>query len=151
MTIYEKIIKVLKEKGMQVSTMESCTGGALASEITNQPGASEVFLYGAVTYSNEYKIKMGVDENVINKYSVYSIETAIEMAQKIALFTNSDYGIGVTGKINNPDINNLSGKDNEVFIAIYERVNNKIYKFNAINSRFLYGNFAEKTNKYLLL
>lgn len=41
--------------------MESCTGGALVNAITNIPGASEVLKFSAVTYSNEYKIKLGVD------------------------------------------------------------------------------------------
>ena len=53
----KKIISKLKENNKTISTMESCTGGALASLITDISGASAVFKYGAVTYSNEYKIK----------------------------------------------------------------------------------------------
>ena len=73
--IVEKLIKLNKT----ISTMESCTGGSLAGSITNIPGASEIFKYGAVTYSNEFKIKMGVNKDVIDKYSVYSENTANEM------------------------------------------------------------------------
>ena len=93
----EKIIKKLIDKNKTISTMESCTGGYLASCITNVSGSSSVFKFGAVTYSNEYKINMGIDPNIINKYSVYSMETAIEMSRKICDFTNSDYGVGVNG------------------------------------------------------
>jgi len=126
----KKVIEKLIEKNETISTMESCTGGALASEITNVEGSSEVFKFGAVTYSNEFKIKMGVDEEIINKYSVYSEETSISMAKTIANFTNSDYGIGITGKLNRVDNNNPFGEDNIVYICIYEKENNKINTYN---------------------
>ena len=91
----KQIIDLLKEKNKTISTMESCTGGGVANAITNIEGASEVLRYSAVTYSNEYKIKMGVDEKVIDKYSVYSMETAIEMAKNISNFANSNIGVGI--------------------------------------------------------
>ena len=123
----EEIVNLLKEKNYTISTMESCTGGAIANAITNIEGASEVLKFSAVTYSNEYKIKMGVDENIINKYSVYSKETARSMSKTISSFANSDIGIGITGKINKPDPNNPYGEDNIVYISIYNRRNNKYY------------------------
>ena len=87
----KNIIQRLTEKNETISTMESCTGGELASSITNMEGASEVLKFSAVTYSNEFKIKMGVSSDIIDKYSVYSIETAKEMSKKIIDFTNSTY------------------------------------------------------------
>lgn len=116
---FKKIVNILIKRKETISTMESCTGGAVANAITNIEGASNVLKFSAVTYSNEYKIKMGVDEEIINKYSVYSIETAQEMAKKISEYTNSTYAIGITGKINKPDENNNYGKDNEIFVSIY--------------------------------
>jgi PncC family amidohydrolase len=121
----KNMIEVLTNKHKTMATMESCTGGGLANAITNIEGASEVFKFGAITYSNEYKMKMGVDTNVIEKYSVYSINTAMEMAHKISLFTNADYGIGITGKLNRVDKHNPYGKDNIVFISIYDKSNNE--------------------------
>lgn len=129
MKIYEDIIRILKTKNKHIATMESCTGGAVASEITNHNGASEVLKFSAVTYSNEYKIKMGVDASVIDEYSVYSIETAIEMAKNISLFANADYGVGITGKLNNPDPANPAGEIDQIFIAIYDREEDKYYKY----------------------
>ena len=120
-----KIIAKLSDSNKTISTMESCTGGALASLITDVSGASAVFKYGAVTYANEYKIKMGVSSEVIDKYSVYSMETAREMAMSISKFTSSDYGIGITGKLGEVDPNNLSGDNNRVFICIYDKENDK--------------------------
>ena len=121
------IIEKLTKNNQTISTMESCTGGYIASEITNIEGASEVFKYGAVTYSNEYKIKMGVDKKVIEKYTVYSIQTADEMSKTICEYTNSQYGIGITGKLNMVDKYNLYGEDNIVYISIYSKEDNKFY------------------------
>ncbi len=118
MKTFKKIINELIKRKLLISTMESCTGGGVANAITSIEGASEVFKFGAVTYSNEYKVTMGVDPEVIKKYSVYSMETAHEMALKIAAFTNSDIGIGITGKLNRADEYNNYGKDNEVFVSI---------------------------------
>ena len=123
----EEIVKILKEKNKYVSTMESCTGGGLVNAITNIPGASEILKFSAVTYSNEFKIKMGVPKETIDTYSVYSMETAIDMSKKISEFTNSNYGIGVTGKLNRADINNLSGDDNMVYFSIYNKDTNTNY------------------------
>lgn len=121
------LVKRLIEKQKTISTMESCTGGALASEITNVEGASDVLKFSAVTYSNEFKIKMGVSKDVIDKYSVYSMETAYEMSRNISKFTNSNYGVGITGKFGNVDKANLYGDDYTVFISIYDKDNNKFY------------------------
>lgn len=123
----EEIVKILTKQKKTVSTMESCTGGSLANAITNIPGASEILKFSAVTYSNEFKIKMGVPKDIIDTYSVYSIETAIEMSKKISEFTNSNYGIGITGKLNRGDPHNLSGDDNKVYFSIYNKDKNTNY------------------------
>ena len=123
----EKVVKRLIELGKTISTMESCTGGGVANAITNVEGSSDVLKFSAVTYSNEFKIKMGVSGEVIDKYSVYSMETANEMSKNISLFTNSNYGVGITGKINRTDKNNLYGEDNIIYISIYDRDNDKYY------------------------
>lgn len=125
----KEVIEILTKKNKTISTMESCTGGGVANAITNIEGASNVIKFSAVTYSNEYKIKMGVSKEVIDKYSVYSIETAMEMSKNISDFSNSDYGIGITGKLNRVDENNLYGKDNVVFISIYDKEFNKYYNY----------------------
>lgn len=123
----KNLVKLLIDNKKTISTMESCTGGGVANAITNIEGASEVLKYSAVTYSNEFKIKMGVSSEVIDKYSVYSMETAEEMSKNISEFTNSDFGVGITGKLNRVDVNNPYGEDNVVFISIYDKENNKFY------------------------
>ena len=123
-----EIIKILTEKNKTISTMESCTGGGVANAITNIEGASEVLKFSAVTYSNEYKIKMGVDSKVIDKYTVYSMETADEMSKNITKFADSDYGIGITGQLNRKDPNNPTGEDNVIYISIYDKTKDKYYQ-----------------------
>ena len=117
----KRIVDKLKSLNKTISTMESCTGGGVANAITNIEGASEVLKFSAITYSNEFKIKMGVSSKIIDKYSVYSIETAMEMSKNISDFSNSNYGVGITGKLNRVDKNNLYGSDNTVYISIYDK------------------------------
>ena len=142
----KEIIKILTEKNKTISTMESCTGGGVANAITNIEGASEVLKFSAVTYSNEYKIKMGVDADIIDKYSVYSIKTAEEMSRKISAFANSNYGIGITGKLNRVDKNNLYGQDNIVYVSIYDKDNDKFY-----NGSIEVTKQSRKENKELVI
>ena len=126
------VVNLLIEKKMTIATMESCTGGYVASSITDIDGSSSVLKFSAVTYSNEYKIKMGVSKEVIDKYSVYSINVAREMAKKISNFANSDIGVGITGKINRIDENNLFGDDNKIYYAIYDKNSDKYYEYELI-------------------
>lgn len=121
----KEIVALLLEKNKTISTMESCTGGYIVNEITNIERASEVLRFSAITYSNEHKIRMGVSEDIIDKYSVYSMEVANEMSKCISEYTNSNYGIGITGKLNRVDKANPYGKDNIVYISIYDKDNNK--------------------------
>ena len=119
MKTFKEIIDELKNRRETIATMESCTGGGIADAITSIEGASEVLRFSAVTYSNEYKIRMGVNKETIDKYSVYSMETAHDMSEAICNFANADMGVGITGKLNRADINNNYGKDNQVFVSIY--------------------------------
>lgn len=123
-----EVVELLTKKKQTLATMESCTGGGVANAITNIDGASEVLKFSAITYSNEYKMKMGVPKEIIDKYTVYSQETADAMSKKISDFANSDYGVGITGKLNGVDPANPTGADNLVYISIYERKTKKNYQ-----------------------
>lgn len=142
----KRIIEKLTKLNKTISTMESCTGGGVANAITNIEGASEVLKFSAVTYSNEHKIKMGVDSDIIDKYSVYSMETADQMSRNISTFANSNYGVGITGKLNRVDKANPYGEDNIVFISIYDKDNNKYY-----NSKVEATKGSRKENKELVI
>lgn len=123
----EKIVRKLDTNQKTISTMESCTGGGVVNAITNIEGASDVLHYSAVTYSNEFKVKMGVNQEVIDTYTVYSMETAQEMSKVISNFASSNYGIGITGMLNSVDPANPSKNPNKVYISIYDRDRNTYY------------------------
>ena len=131
----KELVSRLSELKKTIATMESCTGGGIVNAITNIEGASDVLKYSAVTYANEYKIKMGVSKDIIDKYSVYSMETACEMSRNISLFADSDFGVGVTGKLGRVDKNNLIGNDNTVYISVYDKNVNKYYNATVIVDR----------------
>lgn len=81
-----------------LSVAESCTGGAIASRLTKIAGSSQYFLGGVVAYSNELKMKfLDIKEETLKNYGAVSAETAVEMASKIKLKTNSDFSLAVTG------------------------------------------------------
>lgn len=123
----EQLVKKLIEKKLSIAFMESASGGGFANAITNVKGASEILQFSAVTYSNEFKVKMGVPQEVIERYTVYSRETAREMARSISDFSHSSIGVGITGKLNRVDKYNLYGEDHVVFVAVYYQ--NTFYEF----------------------
>jgi PncC family amidohydrolase len=131
--VIEKLISINKT----ISVMESCTGGCLSNEITNIEDSSKVFSFGAVTYSDEYKVKLGVNKETIDKYTVYSKEVSDEMSKAICNYTNSNYGVGITGKLTD---------DNIVYISIYDGNNNKYY-----NQTLTMSNVIRKEKKEIII
>lgn len=119
-----ELVNALNKAKKKVATMESCTGGGLANQITNVSGASEVLEFGTVTYSNDFKVKMGVSGDVISAYTVYSVQTANEMSQSIAEFASADYGVGITGQLRRSDPNNPTTDDDLVYISVFSRADN---------------------------
>ena len=139
------VVKILTDLNKTVSCMESCTGGYIANEITNCEGASAVIKFSAVTYSNEYKIKMGVSKEVIDKYTVYSQQTAQAMAYSISNYAHSNYGIGITGKLNRIDKRNLYGDDSIVYVSIYDRDKDKYNNLKVVAQKVS----REKNKEYI--
>jgi nicotinamide-nucleotide amidase len=85
-------------KNITISTAESITGGLISSIITDTPGSSNFFLGGIVSYSIISKKKiLNIDEELIDKKGVVSMEVCREMALKARSIFNSDYSIAVTG------------------------------------------------------
>lgn len=97
-SIAELIGKILTEKGMTYSVAESCTGGRIASEITQYAGASSALMGGIIPYDTGLKTKiLGVPKNIIEQYNVVSIPVAEEMAKRCCKLFESDYSIATTG------------------------------------------------------
>ena len=115
---YERLTQALIARNLSVTTMESCTSGQIASLITDTEGASAIMKGAFVTYSNEAKIREGVPAEIIEKYGVYSAETAAAMAEACRNAFHADLGIGVTGSFGNTDPANADSVPGEVFFAI---------------------------------
>jgi nicotinamide-nucleotide amidase len=95
---FESIVgDMMKERGVTLATMESCTGGLLASTITDVPGSSSFFRSGLVSYQTEQKIAWGVEASVIEEHGVISAECAREMARAARSMMAASVGIGITG------------------------------------------------------
>lgn len=120
----DEIIKKLIDTHTTISTMESCTSGMIASTITDTEGASAIFPGGYVTYLNETKIFIGVDEEIIRKYGVYSRECAEAMAKTVQEKLRTDIAIGITGTTGNLDPNNADSVQGVVYFCI--RVKDKV-------------------------
>ncbi len=98
MSIEEKVVDLLIEKGYHISFAESCTAGLCSARLVNVANASKVLDVSFTTYANEAKIKyLGVNEKTIHDFGVVSEEVAREMAEGVARETGSETGVGVTG------------------------------------------------------
>ena len=115
---WKKLVQKLIQNNATISIMESCTGGAIANEITNISGASSILKESYITYCNEAKIKLGVSSKVLEKYTVYSMKVAIEMAKNVKRVASSSIGVGITGLLGRLDPNNTSKQSNHVWYAI---------------------------------
>lgn len=116
---YHRLTKLLIERKLTITTMESATSGQIASLLTDTEGASAILRGAFITYSNEAKIKQGVPAEIIRRYSVYSKETAEAMANACRKAYSADIGIGITGTMGNIDPENAEASvPGRVFFAI---------------------------------
>jgi len=102
-TMIAKVGQLLRNERLTIATAESCTGGLLGAALTQEPGSSEFYLGGVVSYSNPLKQRLlGVSEENLLKYGAVSEEVAKEMAVGIRSNVGSDLAISTTG-IAGPD------------------------------------------------
>ena len=92
------LIGELRRRGLTLSTAESCTGGLAGAEFTAVPGASEVYMGGAIAYSNRLKHRiLGVPEELLAARGAVSAEAAAAMAAGAAKNFDTDAAIAITG------------------------------------------------------
>ena len=114
----EKVAKLLRDSGLTLSVAESCSGGLIAKRITDIPGSSAYFLFGAVTYSNSSKERvLGVPAELIERHGAVSSEVAMAMAAGVRRLSGSDLAIATTG-IAGPDGGTSEKPVGTVYIAI---------------------------------
>lgn len=93
-----KVVEANRARGRRVVVAESCTGGLIATALTEIPGSSDVFQAGFVTYSNEAKISMlGVSLDVLETFGAVSIAVAWAMAQGALARSDVDVAVAITG------------------------------------------------------
>lgn len=115
--------QLLTSQGLTLATMESCTGGLLASTLTDVPGSSVYYRGGFVAYSNGMKIALGVDGQLIEKHGAVSRQVAEAMAEAARQQLKADIGVGISG-VAGPD--KLDEKPpGLVYIAISDKAGRK--------------------------
>lgn len=124
-TLEHVVSELLISRNLTIATAESCTGGLLAGKLINASGISSVFLEGAITYSNEAKIKrLNVRKDTLDKFGAVSEEVAREMAEGIAKAAEAKIGVSTTG-IAGPGGGTESKPVGLVYVGIY--YNNETY------------------------
>jgi nicotinamide-nucleotide amidase len=95
----EKVVgTLLRQKNALLAVAESCTGGLIADLLTNVPGSSDYFVFSAVTYSNQLKMKiLDVTARTLDRYGAVSEQTATEMARGVQQVSGATYGLSVSG------------------------------------------------------
>jgi nicotinamide-nucleotide amidase len=143
------LTRVLSEKFLKqniiLTTVESCTGGLLAAQLTNIAGSSTWFDRGFITYSNQSKIDcVGVMKSTIKKYGAVSQQTANEMALGGIHNSQGNLGLSITG-IAGPSGGSKLKPVGTVFFAIAKK-QDVIYEHQA----FFDGNRGDIREKALL-
>ena len=118
MTLEEKVVKLLNEKGLVLATAESCTGGLIAKRITDVSGSSAVFNCGIVSYSNEIKESvLGVSHKTLETYGAVSEQTVREMVKGVLRISGADIAVSVSG-IAGPNSDNTQKPVGLIFLAV---------------------------------
>lgn len=97
-TLEAVVVRTLTEQRRTLAVAESCTGGRLASRLTDVPGASAVFLGGFLTYANALKERLvGVSAELLAAHGAVSEPVARAMAEGARTRTGADFALAVTG------------------------------------------------------
>ncbi len=125
--------RLLRERGLTLATMESATGGLLASTITDAPGSSSYFRGGLVAYATEQKIAWGVPAEVVEQHGVISPECAKAMAAAAHAQLHTDIGVAVTG-VAGPD--EQEGKPvGTMHVAVHDGVDDHVISYQFAQGR----------------
>ena len=117
----ELVVAELRKKKLHLALAESCTGGLVAKRITDQPGASEIFGFGFVTYANEAKMELlDVPLETLEKYGAVSQQTATFMAKGALKAAHADIGLAITG-IAGPDGGTATKPVGLVYLALADK------------------------------
>ncbi|SFI30027.1 CinA family protein [Jannaschia pohangensis] len=98
MSIAGDLLNLCRSKCLTIATAESCTGGMVAVALTDLPGSSDVFLWGAVTYANSAKrSQLGVGQMTLVSHGAVSEPVARQMAEGARVRSGADLAVSITG------------------------------------------------------
>lgn len=133
--LHEVCAALLREHGATLAVAESCTGGMIASKLVSVPGISAHFIEGAVTYSNDAKIRrLGVRPETLAAHTAVSAETAREMAEGIRRTSGASLGVATTG-IAGPDGGTVEQPVGLVYIALASESGTAVQELRLTGSR----------------
>lgn len=96
--VEERVFQLMQEQKKTFATAESCTGGDIARRFTDMSGASEFYVGGAVTYTDDVKARvLGIDPEMIREHTAVSEPVARAMAENIRTITGADFAVSTTG------------------------------------------------------
>jgi nicotinamide-nucleotide amidase len=137
MTLSSVVGALLTKHHLTVSTSESCTGGLVASHITDVPGSSYYFNTSYITYSNEAKIKLlDVSESSLKEHGAVSEETVSQMLDGTLKYSGADYAIAISG-IAGPDGGTIEKPVGLVYIACGSKTKKTIKRFQFFKDRII--------------
>ena len=117
-SLEEVVEGLLREKGMTIGVAESCTGGLMAKRLTDVAGASQVFLGGIVSYTNQVKAGMlHVPQHLLDQFGAVSPEVALAMAEGARKALGCDIALATTG-VAGPDKDDWDNEVGTMFVAI---------------------------------
>lgn len=135
--LVEEVSMILRKEKCMLATAESCTGGMIASAVTELSGSSEIFAGSVVAYSNDVKEKiLGVEQDIIKAHGAVSSECASAMLDKICENFNTEAGISVTG-IAGPTGGTAKKPVGLVYIGVRFRDKKIVREFNFMGTREL--------------
>lgn len=133
-----RVVSECAERGVKISTAESCTGGLISGAVTAVSGSSAVIELGVCSYSNRVKREvLGVSGATLESFSEYSVQCAAEMAEGVRRLSGADYGVSTTG-VAGPTGGSAEHPVGEVCIAVSGSTHS------TRSERFMFGGSREQ-------
>lgn len=134
-TLEEVAGELLRASGLRIAVAESCTGGLLASRITDVPGSSDYFERGVVCYSNRAKVELlGIPAEVISRHGAVSEEVAVRMSRAVRSMAACEIGVSITG-IAGPGGGTAEKPVGTVFVALSDERGDEVRKLRLVGTR----------------
>lgn len=142
----KKVFKIIKQKDYKIAFAESITGGRLASDFINNPGASKYFELALVTYTNQMKERyLNIPLSIIDEFGAVSKEVSSLMAKNIKDLAGANIGVGISGNAGPTALDKSSVGDVWLSVAIEDGVYSFHLKIRGSKRQSIINNAVNKT------